>query len=199
MTLRLPRTITGLVDPVRTDAAPLLPLSCPSGPQGGTSSPDYGPYMTTTQPAHGYHTHLLWQGSTAAGYRAYPRQHRAVAPPAAEIHRSADPHFRGDAGFMNPEQLLVMAASSCQLLSFLALAARRGVDVLGYEDEAHGEMPEGDPRMRLTRITLTPVVTVAAGTDRLFVEELVHEAHDDCYISNSLTSQIILEPTVVTA
>lgn len=53
--------------------------------------------------------------------------------------------------------------------------------------------------MRLTRITLTPVVTVAAGTDRLFVEELVHEAHDDCYISNSLTSQIILEPTVVTA
>jgi organic hydroperoxide reductase OsmC/OhrA len=155
--------------------------------------------MTRTQPVHGYNTHLLWQGSTAAGYRTYPRQHLAVAPPAAEIRLSADPHFRGDAEFMNPEQLLVMAASSCQLLSFLALAAQQGIDVLSYEDEAHGDMPEGDPPLRLTRITLTPVVTVAAGTDRLSVNELVHEAHHSCYIANSLTSQIILEPTVLTA
>ena len=148
---------------------------------------------------HDYHIHLLWRGSTAAGYRAYPREHRAVAPPATEIRLSADPQFRGDAGLMNPEQLLVMAASSCQLLSFLALAAQRGIDVLGYEDEAHGEMPETNPPLRLTRITLTPVVTVAAGTDHLRVEKLVHEAHDGCYIANSLTSVIVLEPTVVTA
>ena len=60
-------------------------------------------------------------------------------------------------------------------------------------------MPEADPPLRLTRITLTPVVTVAAGTDRLLVENLVHDAHDGCYIANSLTSLIVLEPTVVTA
>lgn len=154
--------------------------------------------MTTTPRVHTYDTQLSWRGSTGAGYRDYPRGHRAVAPPAPEIHLSADPAFRGEGTSMNPEQLLVMAASSCQLLSFLALAARRGIDVLGYEDGAHGEMPETDPPLRITRITLRPVITVAAGTDPLLVQELVHTAHDGCYIANSLTSQIVLEPTVVT-
>ena len=55
---------------------------------------------------------------TAAGYRAYPREHRAVAPPAPEIRLSADPQFRGDAGLMNPEQLLVMAAAPVSCCPF---------------------------------------------------------------------------------
>jgi organic hydroperoxide reductase OsmC/OhrA len=77
------------------------------------------------------------------GYRGYPRAHPAWTPPATEaLDLSADPHFRGDADLPNPEQLLVLAASSCQLLSFLAVAAKGGVDVLGYVDDASGEMPD---------------------------------------------------------
>ena len=144
---------------------------------------------------HRYDTHLLWQGSTAAGYTHYRRAHRAVAPPAGEIPLSADPAFRGDADATNPEQLLVMAASSCQLLSFLAVAARAGVDVLDYQDEAYGEMPQQSPT-QLTAIVLRPVITVAAGTDQVQVEQLVHEAHDSCYIANSLNFDVDVQPTV---
>ncbi len=148
--------------------------------------------------AHEYQTHLVWEGSTGAGYAAYSRDHRAVAPPAEqELRLSADPQFRGDAGLTNPEQLLVMAASSCQLLSFLACAARRRVDVLAYEDDAHGVMPHDSTPQRITNIHLAPTIVVAPGTEPEDVVRLVHEAHDQCYIANSLSATVTVEPTVV--
>ena len=146
---------------------------------------------------HTYRTHLLWQGSTGVGYRGYPRNHRAKAPPAPEIELSADPHFRGDANLLNPEQLLVMAASSCQLLSFLALAARGGFDVLDYEDEAEGSMSTGGQPMWIERIALSPVIRVTPGTDFEHVTALAHQAHQECYVANSLTTSITVTPTVI--
>ena len=148
---------------------------------------------------HRYSTHLSWRGSTGVGYREYSRRHAIVAPPAAEIPMSADPQFRGDSDRVNPEQLLVMAASSCQLLSFLAAAARAGIDVIDYEDHAEGLMPqEGNP-MRIERIRLAPVIRVAPGTNRDRVRSLVGEAHNSCYIANSLTSTVTIEATVLDA
>ena len=62
------------------------------------------------------------RGSTAAGYESYDRAHLGAVPPSlSEIELSADPVFRGDPQRCNPEQLLVLAAASCQLLSFLAV------------------------------------------------------------------------------
>ena len=149
--------------------------------------------MTT----HTYESHLLWEGTTGHGYRGYSRSHRAVAPPSTvEIPLSADPHFLGDQARINPEQMLVMAASSCQLLAFLALAATRGVDVRGYEDEAAATMPQTDAPMYVTTITLSPHIVVAADTEVSQVEKLVHEAHESCYIANSLRGSVVVEATV---
>ncbi|SDO82797.1 Organic hydroperoxide reductase OsmC/OhrA [Pedococcus dokdonensis] len=146
---------------------------------------------------HTYLARVEWDGSTGAGYRAYPRAHTAWAPPAPEpFDLSADPHFRGDSDLPNPEQLLVVAASSCQLLSFLAVAARGGVDVLAYRDEAFGEMPDELVPQRITRIVLRPRVQVAAGTDLAGVERMLHEAHEQCYIANSLTTEVVVEAEV---
>lgn len=161
--------------------------------------PKYPPISVPTMTEHEYRTHLVWQGTTGSGYRTYSRTHRAVAPPSDDVTLSADPHFRGDDSFLNPEQLVVMAASSCQLLSFLALAARRGVDVVDYEDDAHGVMPEDVSPAYITRIVLSPVVQVAPGTDHDVVHALVSEAHDGCYIANSLKSQVTVDATVVDA
>jgi organic hydroperoxide reductase OsmC/OhrA len=147
---------------------------------------------------HVYSARVEWNGSTGAGYRGYPRAHTAWTPPAPEgFDLSADPHFRGDPDLPNPEQLLVLAASSCQLLSFLAVAAGGGVDVLGYTDDATGEMPDDVLPQRITRIVLRPVVTVAEGTDPVLVERMTHEAHEQCYIANSLTTEVVVEPEIV--
>ena len=149
---------------------------------------------------HTYTTAVAWKGSTGAGYRAYSRIHAATARPAdATLTLSADPHFRGDASALNPEQLVVIAASSCQLLSFLAVAALRGIDVLGYVDDAQGFMDEEVSPTALTRVVLRPVITAAAGTDPEAVLDAVRAAHDECYIANSLRCAVELIPTLVQA
>jgi organic hydroperoxide reductase OsmC/OhrA len=148
---------------------------------------------------HRYAARLSWTGSTKDGYRSYPRAHEGACPPATDgqpLLLSADEHFRGDPAKLNPEQLLVLAASSCQLLSFLAVAARARVDVIHYEDEAQGEMPEDDRPMRITRIALRPTITVSGDApDDERLRQLTDTAHRHCFIANSLTTEILVEPT----
>ena len=68
---------------------------------------------------------------------------------------------------------------------------------MGYTDDATGEMPDDLVPQRITRIVLRPRVTVAAGADLAVVERMLHEAHEQCYIANSLTTDVVVEPTVV--
>lgn len=145
---------------------------------------------------HTYAAHLTWAGSTVDGIRAYSREHAVTAPPAATgLTLSADPAFRGDPDLLNPEQLLVAASSSCQLLSFLAVAARAGVDVVGYEDQAEGFMDDADAPARISRIVLSPRIITAADPDA--VAGMVQDGHELCFISNSLLAEVVVEPTVV--
>ena len=139
---------------------------------------------------------VAWSGSTGAGYANYDRSHQGWAPPcAARLSLSADAAFRGDPTKLNPEQLLVLAAASCQLLSFIAVAARAHVDVLDYRDECIGLMPEKDPPMRVTEITLRPRIRVRGASEET-VRALVKQAHDECFIANSLRSKVVLEPSI---
>ena len=98
---------------------------------------------------------------------------------------------------LNPEQLLVAVASSCQLLAFLAVAARARIDVVAYADDASGEMPGDDLPMRITRIDLRPSITVRGEVALERVEHLVEVAHRECFIANSLRSDIVVTPTVI--
>jgi len=87
-----------------------------------------------------------------------------------------------------------MAASSCQLLSFLAVAARAHVDIVAYDDDAEGVMPEDDEPVRVAAITLRPVIRVRGGPSRGKLDRLVELAHHECYIANSVRSTISVEP-----
>jgi organic hydroperoxide reductase OsmC/OhrA len=92
---------------------------------------------------------------------------------------------------------MVMAASSCQLLSFLAVASRARIEVVAYEDEATGEMPEGERPVRLTRVLLRPRITVGAPVAEERVQHLVEVAHRECYIANSLHTEVVVEATII--
>jgi organic hydroperoxide reductase OsmC/OhrA len=145
---------------------------------------------------HEYQATVSWTGSTGAGYEQYTRQHTVTSKPAqASLTLSADPAFRGDAALLTPEQLIVLAAASCQLLSFLAVAARARIDVVGYEDSATAAMPEANRPMWVTKILLRPKITVRGDAS---VERLLHlaeVAHRECFIANSLKTEIVVEPT----
>lgn len=146
---------------------------------------------------HEYRTSVRWQGSTGVGYQHYDRTHDLQVPGVAgTTSLSADPAFLGDPALTNPEQLLLAAASSCQLLSFLAVAARSRLDVVAYEDDAEAVMPEDITPMKITKIVLRPRIVVAAGTDHDRVRRVVALAHDACFIASTLDTETVVEPTI---
>jgi len=145
---------------------------------------------------HRYQARLRWTGSTGAGWAEYDRDHTLAAPPAEQELRLTTGEAQGNERLLNPEQLVVMAASSCQMLWFLHLAAKSRIDVVRYEDRADGEMPEDDPPVRLTRITLRPRIEVAGGAPEERVLRLVEKAHELCYVANSLRSEVVIEASL---
>ena len=138
---------------------------------------------------HRYTADLTWSGSTGAGYDNYDRTHTMGA-----LQLSSDPAFRGNPALMNPEQLVVMAACSCQLLSFLAVAARARLDVVAYEDRAEAEMPEEEKPVRIKRIVLKPRISVKGNVSEERLRHWVEVAHRECYIANSLKTEVLVEP-----
>jgi organic hydroperoxide reductase OsmC/OhrA len=151
---------------------------------------------------HRYAAHCSWSGSTGEGYEKYTRAHQASAAPAqASLALSSDPVFRGDPTKLNPEQLLVMAAASCQLLSFLAVAARSRLNVISYQDDAIGEMSAATKPLRIGTIRLQPRIVLTgqsgdAAADEARVRRLVDLAHRECYIANSLQTDVTVAPTI---
>src|SRR5436305_10196735 len=145
---------------------------------------------------HRYKAHTHWTGDTGLGWDHYERPHTAEAPPATPRLTLTTGESKGDPKDLNPEQLVVMAASSCQLLSFLHLAAKARISVIEYEDEADAEMPEDDPPVRLTKITLRPRIVVKPGPTEERVKHLAELAHHECYIANSLNTEVLVEPRV---
>lgn len=143
-----------------------------------------------------YETRLSWSGSTGLGWDRYDRAHTAKAPPAEQEIRITTGESKGDPSILNPEQLLVMSASSCQMLWFLHLASKARIDVVGYEDEASGLMPEDEEPVRVTEITLRPRITVSGAASEERVRKLVQTAHEHCFIANSLNSSMSIEATV---
>jgi organic hydroperoxide reductase OsmC/OhrA len=100
---------------------------------------------------------------------------------------------------IDPEEALVAAAASCHMLFFLSIAAKRGHTVESYTDNAVGLLEKDDKgRMSMTNITLRPEI-VFAGVAWPSEEEIAaihHEAHDKCYIANSLKTEITIEPAI---
>jgi organic hydroperoxide reductase OsmC/OhrA len=119
-----------------------------------------------------------------------------TAPPAEQEVRVTTGESKGDPAVLNPEQLLLMAASSCQMLWFLHLAAKARIDVVAYEDAAEAVMPEDEEPVRINEITLRPRITVDGDTAEERVRKLVEQAHGYCFIANSLNSAMRIEPTV---
>jgi organic hydroperoxide reductase OsmC/OhrA len=143
-----------------------------------------------------YETRVRWTGSTGLGWEHYDRTHVASAPGAEQQLRLTTGESKGDPSILNPEQLVLMAASSCQMLWFLHLAAKARIDVVEYEDDALALMPTDREPVRITEIELQPRIVVAGEVDPARVEKLAHLAHEHCFVANSLSSELTLTPTV---
>lgn len=145
--------------------------------------------------AHRYPLTLSWTGSTLDG--SYSRNATLTTPGKPSLGVSSAPEYAGDAAHWNPEDLLGSALATCHMLTFLALCAKAKVEVVGYEDHAEAVLDTVDKVTRITTVYLRPVIRVPRGTGMAKVIELFEKAHKYCFVANSVTCEVVMEPRVV--
>ena len=139
-----------------------------------------------------------WQrGDAAFGYETYSRNHTWQFENGLRVEASAAPDYFGDATRVDPEEAFVASISSCHMLTFLALAARKRWVVDRYRDAAVGTLEKNaDGKLAITRVVLHPDVGFAGDTPSTQqIEKAHHQAHEHCFIANSVHTQVDLEPT----
>ncbi len=140
---------------------------------------------------------LVWErGERAFEAETYAREHRVTTGAGMSFLASAAHEFHGDPALTNPEELFVAALSSCHMLTFLAICARKKIGVDRYEDAAVGmlERPEGAP-MFVTRVTLRPRVVFSAEPPSPEALQALHDqAHRGCFIASSVKTVVTVEP-----
>jgi organic hydroperoxide reductase OsmC/OhrA len=112
---------------------------------------------------------------------------------AAKVPASAAKEYRGEPDRVNPEEAFVAALSSCHMLVFLAVAAKRKLSLDTYSDDAVGVLEKNAAgKLAITRVTLRPKIVWSAGAT-VSADELAkmhHEAHEGCFIANSVKTEV---------
>jgi organic hydroperoxide reductase OsmC/OhrA len=147
---------------------------------------------------HVFTTALAWTGAAAGPTGpAFSRDFVIRTGDGAEIAGSAPVAFKGDGTRASPEDMTVAALSSCHMLTYLALCARKGIAVVAYEDSAEGALDRVGPgKTKFVDAVLRPRVRVAEGKDVEAATALHRDAHEHCFVANSVNFPVRVEPSV---
>ncbi len=141
---------------------------------------------------------INWQRKSADfKLPTFSRDHEVAFGSGQALGLSATTETHGNAKLVNPEELLVGALASCHMMTFLAIAARDGMTVDSYADDAVGVLEKNsEGRTAVTRVTLRP--SVVFGGERQPTEaelsRLHEKAHRGCFIANSVKTEVHVEP-----
>lgn len=147
-----------------------------------------------------YTAKIVWENDSPEMFtlNRYTRGHTWEFDGGVSVPASSSPHvvprFSVEAA-VDPEEALVASVSSCHMLTFLYLAAKAGFNIAAYEDNAIGEMATlDDGRQWIAKITLDPQIEWLGDTIPTDAElnDLHHRAHEQCYIANSIKSEIVV-------
>ena len=149
-----------------------------------------------------YTATISWQrGEQAFVDNRYSRRHRMRFDGGAEVPGSSSPQVvpvpGSDPAAVDPEEAFVASLSSCHMLWFLDIAAQRKFRVERYTDEALGVMGKNaEGRIAMTLVTLRPAAEFsgAPAPTREQVEAMHHQAHEACFIANSVKTEVRCEP-----
>lgn len=145
---------------------------------------------------------IQWQRcSDGFAFEDYNRDHAWITETGHQLEVSAAPAYFGNPNLLDPEQALAGSLSSCHMLTFLAVASKKGWVIDRYEDLALARLGRTEQgRMAVIQIELKPRVKFAAGLvlsseDYLDLHERAHKA---CFVANALSCAVVLEPTLIT-
>jgi len=143
---------------------------------------------------------IEWRSDGGFASGQYSRRHLWRFDGGAVVTASSSPDVvplpLSDPAGVDPEEALVASVSSCHMLWFLSLAQGAGLLVESYSDDAEGEMGRIAPgRQALVRITLRPDIGFAGDPPSAArLAALHHDAHERCFIANSLKTEIVVAP-----
>lgn len=132
-------------------------------------------------------------------YATYNREHTWKFDGGESVRASAAPSFQGDPSCIDPEEAFVASLSACHMLTFLALCTKKKLIVDSYIDEARGHMAKTDSgSIAIVKVVLRPQITFGgdAAPDQSVFTDLHHEAHNQCFIANSVKTEIVVEASV---
>ena len=139
---------------------------------------------------------LSWaRGEHEFTYQTYSRDHEWRFDGGVTVAGSANPAYLGSEDRVDPEEAFVAALSSCHLLTFLAIAAKKRLVVDAYDDHAVGLMEKNeDGRLAITKVILRPKIAFAGDApDAETLERMHHRAHQECFIANSVRTEVTVE------
>ena len=130
-------------------------------------------------------------------YKTYDRSHLWKFEGGTLIKASAAPDYLGRSELVNPEEAFTASLASCHLLTFLAIASMKKYTVAMYEDNAVAILGKNEKlKMAVTTVYLRPKITFNGDNipDKTIIDEMHHRAHQECFIANSVLTEIIVEP-----
>ena len=139
---------------------------------------------------------ISWSKNTQSfSYADYNREHKWQFDNEVTVAASASPYFLGNGTYIDPEEAFVASLSSCHMLAFLAICARKRIIVEKYFDSAVGFLRKNDQeRLAITRLILRP--RILFNTETIPSPEEIRRIHDlahkECFLANSVNSEVII-------
>ena len=140
---------------------------------------------------------LTWKrGDTPFEYQKYCRDHTWKFDGGHETAATAAPAYLGNPKLVDPEEAFVASLSSCHMLTFLAVACKKKFVLDEYTDEAVGHMEKNaEGKLAITRVTLKQKLKFSGDKQPTTeeIDEMNHAAHDQCFIANSVKTEVTVE------
>ena len=156
------------------------------------------PRRVLSKPMSEHKVTLTWQrGDKPFDYQKYSRDHTWKFPGGHEMQASAAPAYLGNQNLVDPEEAFVASLSSCHMLTFLAIACKKKFVLDEYVDDAVGHMEKNaEGKLAITRVTLRQRLKFSGEKQPTpqEIEEMNQGAHEQCFIANSVKTEVKVEP-----
>lgn len=148
---------------------------------------------------HQYKANITWdRNGREFTVKTYDRTYSISLGSSTSIKASAAPEFMGSPELANPEELFTASISSCLMLSYLHLAAMKNVIVNEYHSESIGTLSKNvEGKLAITEVVVKPRI-IFQEEDKVSTalrEELIKKAHATCFISSSVKTNVVIEPS----
>ena len=150
-----------------------------------------------------YTATVFWQKKTGDEFEKgfYSRVHKWSFDGGMTFNASSSPSVVplpfSDAAFIDPEEAFVASLSSCHMLFFLSIAAKKKLVVEKYEDHAEGTMGKNAAgKIAMLTVILNPAIVFSGKNEpaAAMIAEIHEQAHENCFIANSVTTTIKIIP-----